>query len=232
MGEKKNKDAWRIVAGGFWATLAIFCGVGCAVEFKYVLTPWWIPVLAAVMVSLALALPMRSVLRWLTGSRNPAIILLCQVFLISPVLLIAALLANMTLASPEREQIATEVTRVYKETRYRTKRVSRRVYTRGAPYKAYRMEIEIPGKGRRSLDISKKIYDRVMKGDTIGINVFTGPLGIRMFESGSFDLRKIRKAEEKREKARETLRERRRRKYNEHMHAVTGRHIDKNREKE
>ena len=76
------------------------------------------------------------------------------------------------------------VTRVYREQHYKTKRVSRRVYTRGAPYWVYCMEIELADGRHKTVTISKKRYKQVDKDDTVGLATRRGIAGIEVIAQG------------------------------------------------
>lgn len=69
------------------------------------------------------------------------------------------------------------VTNVYRERHYKSKRVSRRVYTRGAPYWVYCMDIELADGRRKSVTISKKRYKQVDAGDTVELATRRGIFG-------------------------------------------------------
>ena len=62
-------------------------------------------------------------------------------------------------------------------TRYKTRRVSRKVYARGAPYKVYFVTLDIPSVGKRKMEVTKSVYDRVRSNDTASIAISRGMLG-------------------------------------------------------
>lgn len=72
------------------------------------------------------------------------------------------------------------VNKVFREQHYRTRRVGRRVYSRGAPYWVYRAEIKLPDKTDFTVNIPLERYKQLHKGDTVGVPVCRGALGRRI----------------------------------------------------
>lgn len=79
-----------------------------------------------------------------------------------------------------------------------------------------RIDIDVPGAGRRSLDVPRKTYRRLDKGDTIGIDITTGQLGMRYFDATDLHLRP---APEKERKHRSPG-QRRHDRYREHIDSI------------
>ena len=63
------------------------------------------------------------------------------------------------------------------ETHYHTRRISRKVTVRGAPYQVYFVTLDMPRAGKRKMKVEKKIYDSVDKGDTVEVAIGRGSLG-------------------------------------------------------
>lgn len=220
----KGKEAARIIAGGMMATIALMCAAGCYLMLRDSLTPRWIPVCIALLVTVPLALPLRGVWKWITGSDNVALNMASHVLFIFPLLLCSALVVNYACGSPTGS-IDACVEKVYRQTRYRSKRVGRRTYTRGQPYQVYCLEVRTDNGTTRDLDISRKIYNQVCKGDTIHLDVLTGPLGIRMLDTSHPHL-----PEKIMTRQKETRREKMRRRYREHMEKVLNRRYENDRD--
>ncbi|MDE5645067.1 MAG: hypothetical protein K2I45_05435 [Muribaculaceae bacterium] len=201
--------------------LVIGCGItvfsiaGCIYLQHFLLTPWWIPALILLPAALALALPTRGFWHWLTGIRNVAVNLVCHMVFSFPLLLCATLTVNYVTAGKNADREEATVTRVYKETRYKTRRVNRRTYTRGAPYSVYFIEIHFNDGRTKDIEVLKKTYDRVSKGDTIGVDVSKGRLGMTVFDGRNLHLRERAKL-----KKTETYKEKRRRLHEEHADKV------------
>lgn len=213
----KGKDAARAVTGGLTFTVALMSAAGCYFMLRQLVTPWWIPVCVVLAVTVPLALPMRGIWRWLTGSDNVALNLLCHMLSVFPLLLCAALTVNYACANVSGKTEA-RIEKVYRQTRYRSRRVGRRTYTRGEPYQVYCMEIETSGGLRRDFDISRKIYSKAAKGDTIQLDILSGPLGMKMLDISHPHL-----PEHAATRRKESRSEKMRRKYREHMDRVLNR---------
>lgn len=214
----KGRDAARTVTAGLLVGFVLLAAGGCIFCFKQLLTPWWIPAVTTLVMTVALWLPMRGLWRWLTGTDNVAVSIICQIIAVWPVAGCAVMAVNM--AGPGKDPVREDVTvtRVYQETRHQTRRVGRRTYAQGPAYKVCRIDIEIPEGTTRSLDVPRKVYNRLVKGDTIGIDVCTGMLGMRYFDSADLHLSE----RHTRERKRETMRERRHRRYQEHADRIRG----------
>lgn len=215
MGGNNSSGAWRTVCMAFMLTITIFCIGGCAYMFRTLLTQWWIPALVTAIPAIALALPARGLWRWFTGRDNVALNLICHILFTYPLLLCVALTVNYATSGKGNVRENAIVERVYRETRYKTRRVSRKVYTRGAPYYVYCIEIRLPDSRKRDIEVQKNIYNRVSRGDTVGIDVSRGVLGMSVFNSSSLHLK-----EKHRRTRKETSREKAQRKYREHMEKV------------
>lgn len=66
----------------------------------------------------------------------------------------------------------------YTETRYRSRRVGRRSYARGAPYKTYHIETRFPDGRIRNLEITGGRYRDLRSGDTITLTIRRGFFGV------------------------------------------------------
>jgi len=163
------------------STLALLGIGGSAAALNYLLTAWWIPITVVLIMTVMLALPMRRLWQWITGTYNTAINLLCHILFTLPLLLCAILTVNLATSGKDAQATEAVVEKVYTETRYHTKRVSRKVYTRGTPYTVYRVEIKFPQGMKRHFDIKRKLFNQLMKGDTVSVNVSKGALGMKVF---------------------------------------------------
>lgn len=188
---KKNADVLKILLSGLAATVALICAFFDAAMLKELLTPWIIPVLCVLPVGAALALPLRHPVSRLTGSAMVWLNTLCALVFAVPVVLMVVLLANR-LSTVERTDIPVVVERVYKETRYKTKRVSRRHYTRGTPYKVTRADVKLPDGHTRSIDVTKRVYKNMSKGDTVDIPVTTGIFRLSYLDASHIHLRRLK----------------------------------------
>lgn len=212
----KGRDAARAIVFGALIGIILLSTGGCIYCFKGLLTPGWIPAAVTLVMTVALGLPMRGLWRWLTGSDSVALALVCQVLSVWPMLTCVVLAVNMAGAGHGTSRVEVPVERVYQETRHQTRRTGRRSYVQGPPYKVCRIDIDVPGAGRRSLDVPRKTYRRLDKGDTIGIDITTGQLGMRYFDATDLHLRP---APEKERKHRSPG-QRRHDRYREHIDSI------------
>ncbi len=75
--------------------------------------------------------------------------------------------------------------RKYTKTRYRSKRVTRRTYTRGEPYKVYFIEVDLPESGVRSFEVRHELYSALRSGDTVTYRETRGALGLEVISHRS-----------------------------------------------
>ncbi|MCM1517192.1 MAG: hypothetical protein NC117_00925 [Pseudoflavonifractor sp.] len=181
--KEKTKDVWRILAAGFGVTIAIMCAAADVIMLKALLSSWIMPVLTALAASIALSIPLHRAARWVTSSDKRWLNGLCATLFLWPLMMLSLLIANECYPSDTPHDMPAVASRVYKETRYKTRRVSRRVYARGAPYKVTCIDVILPNGDTRSFDVTKKVYDAVSKGDTVDIPVTTGLFGLQWLDS-------------------------------------------------
>lgn len=212
----KGRDAARAIVFGALIGIILLSTGGCLYCFKGLLTPGWIPAAVTLVMTVALGLPMRGLWRWLTGSDSVALALVCQVLSVWPMLTCVVLAVNMTGAGHGTSRVEVPVERVYQETRHQTRRTGRRSYVQGPPYKVCRIDIDVPGAGRRSLDVPRKTYRRLDKGDTIGIDITTGLLGMRYFDATDLHLRSC----VEKERTQRSPRQRRHERYRERIDSI------------
>lgn len=183
MDKKTKGEAVRWILFGFSVAIVIFCVAGSRVILSETLVAWWVPVACVAVVTVAAGVPMMRIWPKLTGRQNVLLSWLCQLIIVGPVLLCTVLTLNMACASDSSAVTAdVVVARCYRETRYHTRRVSRRVYTRGAPYYVYCVEIDVNRDNRCTLEIPKKKYDRIYKGDTLRVDIKRGLFGMDVID--------------------------------------------------
>lgn len=92
------------------------------------------------------------------------------------------------------------ITKIYREQHYKTRRISRKVYGRGAPYWVYMADIELRGGDIKTLRLTKKRYDILSKGDTLGLAVRNGYFGSTVIDTDKIIYpKKEKKSRKKRE---------------------------------
>ena len=75
-----------------------------------------------------------------------------------------------------------------RKTRYKTRRVSRRVYTRGAPYQVYYLKVTLPDGKHKQIYVKKALYDKARQGDTATVRVGRGRLSFPVMDPNSLKL--------------------------------------------
>lgn len=178
MAQSKTKQAVRIVAGTFLAVMAVSCYIGTATLLKFVFVKWWLPASIAFGISAASGLTLYRMWKWLTGRSGFVLNYICHLSFFTGFLMALMLVINYCVPAdkPFRHEKA-EVTKVYREKHYRTRRVSRRVYSRGAPYYVYRADLRLDNGNTSTINLDMKHYNSLNKGDSVGIVVGSGIFG-------------------------------------------------------
>lgn len=200
----------RSVIGVVLLMIAIGSLVTALILSRRVIGREWIIWSVAFFVAITTGFALHPVWQRLTGHNSPAISILLNIVLFVPLTSAAILLINDMGAISRKEESGT-VTRLFTETRHHTRRVTRRYYVQGPPYKVFRMTADLPGIGKKSMDIKKNQYDRLIIGDTVRLEIEKGLLGITTYNPKSLKLPKHATAKRKRE----TLREKRHKEYRE-----------------
>lgn len=189
--KEKTKDSWRSVALGSAAALALMAAMCSVMMLKTLLSSWLIPVLCVLPVALCLSLPFRGVTRWLTRSRKTWVNVTVHTLLVYPVLLSAVLTANRIWTLENRQEMHGVVNRVYTEMRRSSRRVSRRSYrTVETPHNV--IDVTLDNGSQRKIDVTRKIYSRASKGDTVDIPVTTGIFHLVQMDESHLKLRHTR----------------------------------------
>lgn len=87
---------------------------------------------------------------------------------------------------PEQEVV---IEKRLRKTRYRTRRVSRRSYVRGAPYHVYYLQVSLPDGTPKEFYVKKSVYDKTRSGDTVTIRMGRGALSFPVLNANSLQLR-------------------------------------------
>lgn len=175
--------------------LAIFGYAGGVGLASLTLVPAWLPWTVGAVLALATGLWGRHLIGRMAGLRKVWLCYLIYVFVATGVFAAGLLLANRVGAG-EREPVTAEVTRVYSEKRYRTKRVSRRSYTCGEPYNVYYAELDFGGGVRRPVAIDIRAYRRMHPGRFVEVALRRGRLGFKVVDPKGMHLVAPEKAEE------------------------------------
>lgn len=73
--------------------------------------------------------------------------------------------------------VDTRVERKYYQTRYHSRRVGRRTYARGTPYKVYMVDVSLPDGRQVTMTVGLERYNRLRKGAQMPVEVTHGFFG-------------------------------------------------------
>lgn len=188
---QKKSSGWRTFVI-ITASLAVivFYGIALTLFGMTLVSPVWI-VSAAVVLAAVTALALWSRWQWLTRTQNVVVNVGCHLVAATGLFMAVILGVNYYgRHTGESYTVGAEIERVYAETRYRSKRVSRRHYTRGEPYKVYFMDVKLPDGRVRKRSISLRRYNRYAwsshrrrpRPDSVSLTMTPGALGLTVME--------------------------------------------------
>lgn len=161
------------------STIMIFLYGGVMSIKDNTLVSLWIPVSVAVIISIASGIYLWRIWKWLSLSSKFIYNFLIHLVCATGVLLFSFYFFNYVFASQESlHGVPAVVERKYTETRYHTKRISRRTYGRGTPYKVYYVEFRFASGTRTHISMLLRDYNRMHVGDTISLPVEKGLWGV------------------------------------------------------
>lgn len=176
---KKSVSAARYFLIGL-LIIALFISIGgsMAIYSNTIVKPW-IPTAGAAIIA-SVSVPVCA--RWwkfVTQCSQLWVNGLCHVIFTGSLLLFSFYFCNFYFA--RRETIHAEravIERLYSETHYKTKRISRRTYGRGEPYQQYYMEVRLEDGRTKNLSVKFDDYRRLKKMDTVQLKMERGLWGI------------------------------------------------------
>lgn len=189
MANSKSKSAWRWLAFGGGLTVMMFLAVGISTILEStIINPW---VLFGVIVAVGAVTGTVLHRPWgrLTGTGKFYVNYPLHVFVFTIVM--GALLLMVNFFATDFDRLPSQrviIENRLAKTRYHTKRVTRRTYTRGAPYKVYYLEVSLPGGEHREVYVKKSLYDKARKGDTATVKIGRGALSFEVFDPASLTL--------------------------------------------
>lgn len=178
MGKTTFKEALRVVALGFIGALCISMLGLSMVFYRDTLMPWWVPVGTGLAVGLLSGIPLHDKWSRLTATSSRWLNYLCHVAVATSVWIFAViggnyLFADATTAHQERVVVEDKT----RETHHKTRRVSRRVYTQGAPYYVYVLTVRFYDGRTKDMTVKQKKYSRTHIGDTLTVHMQQGLFG-------------------------------------------------------
>lgn len=163
----------------------VMLGISMAI-YNDTLIRWWIPVAMGVGLGVMTGVPYHSIWRRFTNYESRIANFLIHLVVVSTLWIFGMLGGNYIFAdksSSHIEKVAVE--KKQRETRHRTRRVSRRSYVRGEPYYVYNITVKFEDGRTKKMEVLKKRYDRIHKGDTLTFTVQRGLFGFPIIETPS-----------------------------------------------
>ncbi len=156
------------------ATLAVY---GLVINLAgRTLCPWWPVALVSAVVGAALSRVMSGFWMWLTDTSSRWFGVVCGMVAMTGVAMLSFYGTNAW-AADETVTVQASVERRYTQTRYHSRRVGRRTYARGAPYKVYKVEVRLPDGQLTTFDVGFERYNRARKGKQIPVELTHGLWG-------------------------------------------------------
>lgn len=175
--KKKSKVSTTLLIVFLLFLTVAFGGFAAGIYGMTLINPWF-PGVIAVMIAAASGTTLWKIWRYVTSNDRFWVNYLCHLIFTTSLCLFLFYFLNFI--SPRKGSLHTEavtVERLYSETHYHSKRVSRRVYTRGAPYKLYYAEVRFADGATKPLSVKLQQFNRLHKGDTIRLNLEKGLFG-------------------------------------------------------
>ncbi len=189
MAKTKVKSVVRWVALGFGVALLILLAGGIAGMIGTTMLNWWVFFGIIVIVAAATGTVLHCGWEKLTGTGKFYINFPLHMVVFTIVAAAALLMGNYygsDFSSFQEEKVI--VNQKIRKTRYQTKRISRRVYTRGAPYYVHYVDITLPDGTRKEIFVNRNVYNKAHVGDTATIRMGRGALSFRVIDPNSLKL--------------------------------------------
>lgn len=196
-----TKKVLKVLGLGFLGTLIVSCFGLSAVIYQDTLIQWWQPVVFSLIVALGSGKFLWKKWAALTDTDNVWCNFGLHTVTVTAVMLGGLFIGNYFLG--DRNDVKyhdVTITRIYREKHHKTRRISRRVYGQGAPYWVYKADFEMPNGENKSLRLTKKHYDQLSKGDTLGLAIREGFFGATVIDTGKIKYpKKYNKSRKKRQ---------------------------------
>ncbi len=179
----RSRTAVFVVLG----LIAMIVYAGSVALISLTLVPAWLPWTVAAIIAVATGLWGRKAMGRMCGISAMWLNYLIYVVIATGLFAFALLLANR-LGAGECEPVQAEVTRVYSETRYHSKRVSSRRYIRGDPYKVYYIDVCLEGGINKPVSVNVNTFRKMRKGCYVELALRSGALGFKVIDSKGMHL--------------------------------------------
>ncbi len=179
------KDFFRQVA--MWGLLVIgllLVSISVNLYGKTIVEPW-LPYGIALLLGVA-SIAVSGVWRCLTGTSRWWINALYGFAVVGALSAFAIIGGNYYMADESTAHTEeVEVVDKYREKHYKSRRVSRRVYTRGAPYWTYHVTVEFADGRRKPIEVTKKRYAKIKSGSIRELTLQKGLFGMPVVKGGA-----------------------------------------------
>lgn len=179
MGKLSGRNIGRGIVAGFLLFLMLGAYGAAITLHSRTLVSWWIPLPIAFCLAALTGIVMWKSWRWLTDSGSFILNYICHVVFSCGIFLTAIYGLNFCFShedTAKTQQVTVE--RKYTKTRHHQKRVSRRVYTQGAPYYVYYFRLRFEDGTEKDINVQRERYNRTRYGSTITLSTQTGLFGI------------------------------------------------------
>lgn len=168
--------------GTWWGVLiaiGVMAYLGAFAMRNYVLVDFVTVIGGSLLISIFAGIAAAPLFRKILRVRNFSLCVGIAIAFLTGILTCGFYMTNMICADEESEYTERAfVKRKYQETHYKSKRVTRKTYARGAPYQEYYLEVEYADGRTGHLLINKSLYSRVSSQDSIEVKMRKGLWGI------------------------------------------------------
>lgn len=178
-----KNHGWLFVVGVALAVTGLTMVAGSVIMLQDVVSPWWQPLSVGISGGLLVTVAVAMLLRRFSAywrnldTRSRVLSTIVLWLFVSSSLLTGLLVWNSYTAVKKGNETYAIVQKRYTETRYRSRRVSRKVYVRGNPYKVYFTDIIFPDGAKASVETNFKSYKAIRTDDTVIITRGAGVMG-------------------------------------------------------
>lgn len=163
--------------------LLIFLYGGAIAINNYTIVNWQIPWSIALTLSLLTWIPLGKQWERSLPNIHRLLRLLIHLTAATSMFIFMIFAINFFLADDSSTHIEKAIVEGhYRETHYKSERVGRRVYKRGAPYYEYLIRVKFSDGRIKDITVPKKRYDRIRNGSTLEIKLKDGFFGFPVLE--------------------------------------------------
>lgn len=177
--QRKNK----IVLGLLAVIIFIMYGACMGIQ-TLTFVNWRIVLVLCIGLSLVSGIFTSKIWRGLTCTNRMWINYLLNTYIVCAILLMLFYVPNFAFSNrSETVNESAVIERVFYKTRYKKKRISRRTYGRGEPYKVYYIDICFEDGTEKTISIPLQKYNRLHRGDSLVFEVRKGLWGMKILDT-------------------------------------------------